>query len=89
MHIDPILILALIGAIAGYLATMLVKGYGFGLLGNVTVGVVGAWLAAWALPNFGLTFGSTLLAQIISATVGAVLLLFLIGVVRRAMRRAA
>lgn len=89
MPIEPILILVLIGAIAGYLATTFVKGYGFGLLGNIAVGVVGAWLAAWAFPRLGLSLGSTLLAQIIAATVGAIVLLLLIGVVRRLAGRVA
>lgn len=89
MPIEPILILLLIGAVAGYLATTFVKGYGFGLLGNVAVGVVGAWLAAWAFPRLGLSLGSTLLAQIVAATVGAILLLLLIGVARRVTGRAA
>lgn len=73
----------LIGAVAGFLAGLVVKGYGFGLLGNIVVGIVGAVLAGALLPRLGLYPGTDLLGQILSATLGAVGLLVLIGFVRR------
>jgi uncharacterized membrane protein YeaQ/YmgE (transglycosylase-associated protein family) len=83
MQIESLLILLLIGAVAGYLAGLIVKGYGFGLVGNIVVGIVGALVAGWLLPKLGLFTGSGVLGEIISATIGAVVLLILIGFVRK------
>jgi uncharacterized membrane protein YeaQ/YmgE (transglycosylase-associated protein family) len=83
MQIESLLILLLIGAVAGYLAGLIVKGYGFGLVGNIVVGIVGALVAGWLLPRLGLFTGGGVLGDIISATIGAVVLLILIGFVRR------
>ena len=80
--IQSLLILLLIGAIAGWLAGTLVKGYGFGLVGNIVIGVIGAFIGAWLFPQFNL-WESGLIGSIISATIGAIILLFLIGLVRR------
>ena len=73
----------IIGAIAGFLAGLIVTGYGFGPVGNIIVGILGALLGGAILPRLGLFTGGDLVGQIISATLGAVLLLFLIGLVRR------
>lgn len=83
MSVETLLILLLIGAIAGYLAGVIVKGYGFGVVGNVIVGIVGAVLAGWLLPRLGLFPGGDIIGQIVSATIGAVVLLILISFVRR------
>lgn len=86
MGIESILIWILVGAIAGFLAGQIVKGYGLGLVGNIVVGIVGAILAGWLLPTLGLGFslGNAILTAIVYATIGAVVLLLLIGLVRRA-----
>lgn len=83
MQVEALLVLLLIGAIAGYLAGIIVKGYGFGLAGNIVVGIVGAVLAGAVLPRLGLFAGGDIVGQIISATIGAVGLLAAIGLVRR------
>ncbi len=83
MQFESLLILLLIGAAAGYLASILVKDYGFGTIGNIAVGIGGAIIAGWLLPQLGLFPGSAIVGQIISATVGAVLLLILIQFVRK------
>ena len=72
----------IIGAIAGWLAGPLVKGYGFGLIGNIVVGILGAGLAGILAPRLGLyteSFGG----NIVAALLGALILLFLVGLVRR------
>jgi uncharacterized membrane protein YeaQ/YmgE (transglycosylase-associated protein family) len=53
MQAEALLILLLIGAVAGFLAGVIVKGYGFGLLGNIVVGIVGAVVGGWLLPQPG------------------------------------
>ncbi len=84
MGIESILVIIIIGAIAGWLAGLIVKGFGFGLLGNIVVGIVGAFVAGLIFPVIGLGFGGGILGGIIHATVGAVILLFLIRLVKRA-----
>jgi len=83
MPLEALLIWLIIGAVAGYLAGVIVKGYGFGVVGNIVVGIVGAFLAAWLLPRLGFYPSGDILAQILAATIGAIVLLVLIGLVRR------
>ena len=84
MALESLIILLIIGAVAGFLAGLIVKGYGFGAVGNVVVGIVGALLGGALLPRLGLFTGGDIVGQIISATVGAIILLILLGLVRRA-----
>jgi uncharacterized membrane protein YeaQ/YmgE (transglycosylase-associated protein family) len=80
-----LIIWLLIGAIAGWLASLLVKGHGLGLAGNIAVGIVGAIIAGWLLPLVGFVFVGGILAAIINAVIGAVLLLVIIGFVQQKM----
>ena len=84
MGIESLLVFLIVGAIAGWLAGLLVKGYGFGLLGNIVVGIVGAFIAGWLLPRLGVSLGSGIAAAIIHAVIGAVILLVLIRLIKRA-----
>ncbi|KQB95950.1 hypothetical protein AL073_13740 [Loktanella sp. 1ANDIMAR09] len=84
MGIQSILVIIIIGAIAGWLAGQLIRGFGFGLLGNIVVGVLGAFVAGLIFPVIGLGLGGGLIGSIIHATLGAVILLFLIRLVKRA-----
>jgi uncharacterized membrane protein YeaQ/YmgE (transglycosylase-associated protein family) len=84
MGIESLLVFLIVGAIAGWLAGLLVKGYGFGLLGNIVVGIVGAFIAGWLFPTLGISLGSGIAAAIIHATIGAVILLVLIRLIKRA-----
>ena len=80
--LESLIILLIIGAIAGWLAGVVVKGYGFGLIGNIVVGIVGAFIGNWLFPQLGFTMEYPV-GAIVSATVGAILLLFVIGLIRR------
>jgi uncharacterized membrane protein YeaQ/YmgE (transglycosylase-associated protein family) len=73
----------LIGAVAGFLAGQIVKGHGFGLLGNIVVGIVGAVLFGFLFGNFGLLSSPTL-NEIAGGTIGAIILLFLLRFLRKA-----
>lgn len=84
MGIESLVVLLLIGAVAGWLAGLIMKGYGFGLIGNIVVGIVGAFIAGLVFPAIGVSLGSGIIASILHATVGAVILLFLIGLIKRA-----
>jgi uncharacterized membrane protein YeaQ/YmgE (transglycosylase-associated protein family) len=79
---ESILAWILIGAIAGWLAGLLVKGYGFGLIGNIVIGVLGAGIAGLLAPRLGLYTESTG-GNIVAALLGALILLLLVGLVRR------
>ena len=83
MATEPLLIFLLIGAIAGWLAGVIVRGYGFGLIGNIVVGIVGAVIAGWLFPRLGIGLPAGTIGQIISAAIGAVILLVIIGFIRR------
>jgi uncharacterized membrane protein YeaQ/YmgE (transglycosylase-associated protein family) len=83
MTIEALIVWLVIGAIAGFLAGLIITGYGFGTVGNIIVGILGALVGGALLPRLGLFTGGDIVGQIISATLGAVLLLFLIGLVRR------
>lgn len=83
MTVETLLIWLVVGAVAGWLAGLIVKGYGFGLLGNIVVGIIGAFVGGWLFSYFGVAVGTGLVAAIVSATAGAVVLLVLLGLVRR------
>ena len=80
---DPvaIIIMLAIGAVAGWLAGQIYSGAGFGLVGNIIVGMLGAIIAGYLLPGY-LHF-SGIVGQIINAAIGAIILLFLVSLVRR------
>jgi uncharacterized membrane protein YeaQ/YmgE (transglycosylase-associated protein family) len=85
MSVESLIIFLLVGAVAGWLAGTIVRGYGFGLVGNIVVGIVGAFLAGWLLPRLGVNLGlSGIVGAIIFAAIGAIVLLLLIGLIRRA-----
>jgi uncharacterized membrane protein YeaQ/YmgE (transglycosylase-associated protein family) len=79
-----IIIWLIIGAIAGWAAGQIVKGYGFGLVGNIVVGIIGALIAGWLLPSIGVVIGGGFIADVIDAIIGAVILLVVIGFIKRA-----
>ena len=84
MDIQTLIIWLVIGAVAGWLAGLIVTGYGFGLVGNIVVGIVGAVIGGWLLPYLGIFTGGDIIGVVISAVIGAVILLLLIGLIRRA-----
>ncbi len=83
MAVQTLLVWLVVGAVAGWLAGLIVRGYGFGLIGNIVVGIVGAFIAGWLLPRIGLAIGGGIIAEIINAMIGAIILLVIIGLVRR------
>jgi uncharacterized membrane protein YeaQ/YmgE (transglycosylase-associated protein family) len=84
MGIESLIVILLVGAVAGWLAGLIVKGFGFGLLGNIVVGIVGAFLAGLILPQIGVSIATGIIGAIIHSTIGAVILLFLIRLIKRA-----
>ncbi len=84
MSLESLLIWLLVGAVAGWLAGVLVKGYGFGLVGNIVVGIIGAFIGGFIfdLLDVGVSYG--IVGAIFAATIGAVVLLLLLRVLRKA-----
>jgi uncharacterized membrane protein YeaQ/YmgE (transglycosylase-associated protein family) len=74
----------IIGAVAGWLAGTLMKGGGFGLIGDIVVGIVGAFIGGWLAGVLGIAIGGGLISSIITATVGAVVLILLLRLIKRA-----
>jgi uncharacterized membrane protein YeaQ/YmgE (transglycosylase-associated protein family) len=84
VDVEVLIIWLIVGAIAGWLAGMVVKGGGYGLIGDIVVGIVGALIAGWLLPQIGIVIGGSIVAAIINAFIGAVILLIILRLVRRA-----
>jgi len=82
MTIESILVLLIIGAIAGWLAGKLMKGGGFGLVGNIVVGIIGAIIGSVVFNFFGITAGG-IIGNIVMATIGAAILLFGVGLIKK------
>lgn len=83
-EIQNILIFLLIGGVAGWLAGLIVKGFGFGIIGNIIIGILGAIIAGYLFPALNISLGSGIVAAIIHATIGAVVLLLVVRVIKRA-----
>ena len=83
MSLLSILIWIVVGAVAGWLAGLVMRGAGFGLVGNIIVGIIGAVVAGFLLPRIGIAIGGNIVAQILNAFIGAVIVLFVIGLIRR------
>jgi uncharacterized membrane protein YeaQ/YmgE (transglycosylase-associated protein family) len=83
---ESLLIVLLVGLIAGWLAGLIIRGWGFGLIGNIGIGVIGALIGFWLFPRLGIRIGTGLGAAIAAATIGALILLMLLGLVSRQRR---
>jgi uncharacterized membrane protein YeaQ/YmgE (transglycosylase-associated protein family) len=79
---ESLLVILVVGIAAGWLAGQIVGGMGLGLLGDLVVGVAGAFLASWIFPQLGIHLGSGILSEILEAAIGAILLLVIIRLVR-------
>jgi len=84
MDIMAVIVTLLIGAVAGWLAGVVVEGGGFGLLGNILVGIAGAFIAALLFPRLGLglTLGGGLVGAIVTSALGAIILLLIVNLLR-------
>jgi uncharacterized membrane protein YeaQ/YmgE (transglycosylase-associated protein family) len=74
----------IIGAVAGWLAGTFVKGGGFGLIGDIVVGIIGAFVGGWLAGVLHIHMGAGWISSILTAAVGAALLLIILRAVRRA-----
>ena len=84
MGIESIIVWLIVGAITGWLAGLIVKGGGFGLLGNIVIGIVGAVVAGWLLPQLGIRLGTGIVSAIINSAIGGIIVLVILSLIRRA-----
>jgi uncharacterized membrane protein YeaQ/YmgE (transglycosylase-associated protein family) len=82
--VESIVAWLIVGAIAGWIAGKVVRGGGFGLLGNIVIGIIGAVVAGWLLPQLGIALGVGIVRAIINAAIGAIIVLVIVSLVRRA-----
>ena len=78
-----IILWLVIGAVAGWIAGNLMKGGGFGILGNIIVGIVGAMIGGYAFDLLNIEASTNIIGSLITSVVGAVILLFIVGLIRR------
>jgi uncharacterized membrane protein YeaQ/YmgE (transglycosylase-associated protein family) len=79
---ESLLVILFVGLIAGWLAGQIVRGTGFGIIGDILVGIAGALVASLLFPRLGIHLGSGLLSAIIYSAIGAILLLLIVRLVR-------
>src|SRR5438067_5982594 len=79
---ESLLVILFVGVVAGWLAGQIVRGNGFGVVGDLIVGIIGAFIGNWLLPRLGVHLGVGIVAAIADATIGAILLLLVVRLVR-------
>jgi len=82
MSSESLLIIVLVGLVAGWLAGHIVQGTGFGIMGDLMIGVAGAFIGGWLLPQLGFQLGSGIISAIVDATIGALILLLIMRLFR-------
>jgi uncharacterized membrane protein YeaQ/YmgE (transglycosylase-associated protein family) len=78
---ESLLVILIVGIVAGWLAGQIVRGAGFGLVGDLIVGVIGAFLASLLFPRLGLHLGTGIVSEIIYSAIGAIVLLLILRLV--------
>ena len=80
---ESLIVILFVGLLAGWLAGKIVRGTGFGMIGDILVGIAGALVATFLFPKLGIHIGRGLISEIIYSAIGAVLLLLIVRLVRR------
>jgi uncharacterized membrane protein YeaQ/YmgE (transglycosylase-associated protein family) len=79
---ESLLVILFVGLVAGWLAGKIVRGTGFGIIGDILVGIAGAFVASFLFPKLGIHIGTGLVSEIIYSAIGAVILLLIVRLVR-------
>lgn len=80
---QSLIVIILVGLVAGWLAGQIMRGYGFGLVGDIIIGIIGAFVGNWLLGQLHVTIAAGIIGLIINATIGAVVVLFVLRLIRR------
>ena len=83
---EGLLVILFVGLVAGWLAGQIVRGTGFGIIGDILVGIAGAFIASLLFPRLGLHLGSGLVSEIIYSAIGAIILLLVVRLLRNGGR---
>jgi uncharacterized membrane protein YeaQ/YmgE (transglycosylase-associated protein family) len=83
MHLsnESLIVIVIVGIVAGWLAGNIVRGGGYGLIGDLIVGIVGAFIGDWLLPQLGIHLGTGMVALVVNATLGAIILLIVLRLI--------
>ena len=79
---EGLLVILFVGLVAGWLAGKVVRGAGFGIIGDIVIGIAGAFIASWLFPKLGIAIGSGLVREIIYSAIGAIILLLIVRLLR-------
>jgi len=79
---ESLLVILFVGLVAGWLAGKIVRGTGFGIIGDIIVGIAGAFIASWLFPKLGIAIGTGLVREIIYSAIGAIVLLLIVRLFR-------
>ena len=77
-----LLVILFVGLVAGWLAGKIVRGTGFGIIGDIIVGILGAFIAGWLFPRLGFHLGVGLVEEILFSAIGAIVLLLIVRLSR-------
>lgn len=83
---ESLLITLIIGALAGWLGSLIFTGSGLGLIGNIIVGILGSFVGTWVLGELGVSFGGGYLGAILTGALGAIVILFIASLIFRGRR---
>jgi uncharacterized membrane protein YeaQ/YmgE (transglycosylase-associated protein family) len=84
---ESLFVILVVGLVAGWLAGHIMRGTGFGLVGDIVVGIIGAFIGDWLLPQLHIHLGVGIVSAIINATIGGIVLLLIVSLVRGSGRR--
>ena len=79
---ESLIVILFVGLVAGWLAGKIVRGTGFGIIGDIIVGIAGAFIASWLFPRLGFHLSSSLVGEIIYSAIGAIILLLIVRLIR-------
>jgi uncharacterized membrane protein YeaQ/YmgE (transglycosylase-associated protein family) len=79
---ESLIIILFVGLVAGWLAGKIVRGTGFGIIGDIVVGIIGAFIASWLFPRLGFHIGGGIVGEIIYSAIGAIILLLIVRLIR-------
>jgi uncharacterized membrane protein YeaQ/YmgE (transglycosylase-associated protein family) len=84
MHLssESLIVILFVGLVAGWLAGKIVRGTGFGIIGDIIVGIIGAFISSWLFPKLGIQLGVGLVREIIDSAIGAIILLLIVRLIR-------
>ena len=79
---ESLIVILFVGLVAGWLAGKVVRGAGFGIIGDIVIGIIGAFIASWLFQRLGFHIGGGIVAEIIYSAIGAIILLLIVRLVR-------